>query len=44
MYFRDAQKIDRFKILKRGDKITVIGQLQEVDAVDLHLDNCELAD
>jgi hypothetical protein len=44
MYFRDAQTIDRFKILKRGDKITVIGQLREVDAVDLHLDNCELAD
>jgi tRNA_anti-like len=44
MYFRDAQKIDRLKILKRGDKMTVIGQLHEVDAVDLRLDNCELAD
>jgi hypothetical protein len=43
MYFRDALKIDRLRILKRGDKITVIGQLREVDAVDLHLDNCELA-
>jgi hypothetical protein len=43
MYFRDEQKIDRLKILKRGDKITVIGQIKEVDAVVLHLDNCELA-
>jgi hypothetical protein len=43
MLFRDAPKIDRLKILKRGDKITVIGQIREVDAVDLHLDNCELA-
>jgi hypothetical protein len=44
MYFRDAQKIDRLRILKRGDKLTVIGQINEVDAVDLRLDNCELAD
>jgi hypothetical protein len=44
MYFRDAQKVDRLKILKRGDKMTVIGQIREVDALDLHLDNCEFAD
>ena len=44
MHFRDAQKSDRLKILKRGDRITVIGQLMEVNAYTLHLDNCELVD
>jgi hypothetical protein len=43
MYFCDAQIIDRLKILERGDKITVVGQLKDVDLLSVHLENCELA-
>jgi tRNA_anti-like len=44
MWFREPAQIDRLKILRRGDKITVNGQVQQVQNVTLHLDNCELAD
>jgi hypothetical protein len=43
MYFRGSWK-DRAIILKRGDTITTIGQIREIEAVDLHLDNCEFDD
>jgi hypothetical protein len=43
MYFREPH-IDRLKILRRGDKLTVIGQIQRVESIELHLDNCELVD
>lgn len=43
MYFRGPWR-DRTKILKKGDDITVIGQIQQIDALDLHLDNSELVD
>ena len=41
--FRKPQ-IDRLKILKRGDTITVIGQISRIYTKDLTLDNCELVD
>lgn len=44
MYFREQAQINRLKIMRRGDKLTVIGQIQEIQSVTLHLDNCELAD
>jgi hypothetical protein len=38
--FREPH-IDRLKILKRGDKISVIGRISTIDPVSLNLDNCE---
>ena len=43
-YFRKKPQIDRLKILKQGDKITVIGQIREIFPLTLSLDNCELVD
>jgi hypothetical protein len=40
-YFR-KDKIGDLKSLKRGDKITVIGQISRIGKLDLELDNCEL--
>ena len=42
-YFR-KEKIGDLKILKRGDKITVVGQISRIRKLDLELDNCELVD
>jgi hypothetical protein len=42
-YFGKAQ-IDRLRVLKRGDKITVIGQISIIRRLILELDNCELVD
>jgi tRNA_anti-like len=42
-YFRES-KIDDLKILKRGDKITVIGQISRIGKLDLELYNCELVE
>lgn len=36
--------IDRVAILKRGDKLTVIGQINTIDTLSVHLENCELVD
>jgi len=41
MMFREPW-IDRLAILKRGDRLTVIGQIQRVDRVSIQLENCEL--
>ena len=41
--FRKPQ-IDRLKVLKRGDKITVVGQIRRIGKLFLELDNCELVD
>jgi hypothetical protein len=40
MYFREH--IDRLKGLKRGDELSVIGEIKEIYNVLLTLDNCEL--
>ena len=42
-YFRKPQ-INRLKVMKRGDKITVIGQIKRVSKLNLDLNNCELVD
>lgn len=34
--------IDRLAIAKRGDKLTVIGQIERIDGVSVQLQNCEL--
>ena len=34
--------IDRLAIVKRGDKLTVIGQIERIDSVSVQLENCEL--
>ena len=34
--------IDRLAIVKRGDKLTVIGQIERIDGVSVQLENCEL--
>jgi hypothetical protein len=41
MYFRGTW-IDRVAILKRGDEIAVIGEIEEVNAVHIKLQNCEI--
>jgi hypothetical protein len=42
MYFRQPDRTDRLSILRRGTKLTVLGQIKEVRAYEFHLDNCEL--
>jgi hypothetical protein len=42
MYFRTADSIDRLSILRRGDSMTVVGQIVLVNPVQVDLDNCEL--
>jgi hypothetical protein len=42
-YFRRPQ-VDRLKVLKRGDKITVIGEISRIRKLNLELDNCEFVD
>jgi hypothetical protein len=34
--------IDHLEIAKRGDKLTVIGQIERIDSVSVQLENCEL--
>jgi hypothetical protein len=34
--------IDRLAIARRGDKLTVVGQIERIDAVSVQLENCEL--
>ena len=34
--------IDRLAIAKRGDKLTVVGQIERIDGVSVQLKNCEL--
>ena len=41
-YFMGKLQINRLKILKRGDKIIVIGQISRIRTRALELDNCEL--
>jgi hypothetical protein len=41
MYFRGPWK-DRAIILKKGDNITVAGQISQISPYELHLDNCEI--
>lgn len=43
-YFMGTLQIDRLKILKQWDKITVIGQIGRIHKRVLELDNCELVD
>jgi hypothetical protein len=43
MYFNDKPIIeDRLRVLKKGDRITVIGQIDWASPRSLELDNCEL--
>ena len=42
MYFHQSDRSDRLSILRRGTKLTVLGQIKEVRAYEFHLANCEL--
>jgi hypothetical protein len=44
MYFREKKWIDRIAVLRRGDKITAVGQIEAVDVFSIRLNNCELTD
>lgn len=45
MFFRDREYVEnRLAVLKIGDQLTVVGQIERVDAVSVALDNCELVD
>jgi len=41
MMFREPW-IERLAILKRGDKVTVIGQIQRIDSTTIQLEKCEV--
>lgn len=40
----DPPWVDRLSILRRGDQLTVIGQIKTVEPLVLNLDHCELVD
>jgi hypothetical protein len=42
MYFQTAEWVDRLRTLRRGDKLTVIGKIEDVISVRLTLASCEL--
>ena len=42
MYFRNKNQIERLAILRRGDSLTVIGKIEDINAVQIDLGNCEL--
>jgi hypothetical protein len=42
MVFNDRLTIENLRVLKRGNQITVVGQIQRVSSMDLKLENCEL--
>jgi hypothetical protein len=42
MFFRDKERFNQLSTLKRGDAITVIGQLRDVNSLEIWLENCEL--
>jgi hypothetical protein len=42
MYFRNEDAIERLAILRRGDDLTIIGEINEVNGVQVNLSNCEV--
>ena len=42
MFFRDKEQFSQLSTLRRGDNITVIGKITEVNAIQVSLDECEL--
>jgi tRNA_anti-like len=44
MFFRDNTRFGQLSTLKPGDMITVIGQVQDVNQLEIWLNNCELVD
>ena len=45
MLFRDGEVVEqRLAVLKKGDPVTVLGQIQWAHAYEMQLDNCELVE
>lgn len=44
MFFSDKERFGRLSTLKLGDTITVVGQVTEVNSLEIWLHNCELVD
>jgi hypothetical protein len=44
MFFKSPEWLNRLSTLKRGDSITVVGEIKEVNSLSVKLDNCEIAD
>jgi hypothetical protein len=42
MWFRQPDRKDRLSVLRRGTRLTVLGQIQWVNNMEVNLDNCEL--
>jgi hypothetical protein len=42
MYFRTKESFARLAILRRGDSLTIVGKICDVNPVQLDLDTCEL--
>jgi len=40
-HFNDQVNIDRAKLLRRGQEITILGEIVVVEAHSIHLKNCE---
>jgi hypothetical protein len=44
MYSDDQRWLDQISMLRRGDEVTVIGQLAKVHPYSLSLEQCELVE
>ena len=42
MYFRGKHWLERLSVLRPGELITAVGQIEVVDKLSVRLDNCEL--
>jgi len=42
MYFRTEESIDRLTLLRRGDSLTIVGRIQDLNGVQVDLENCEI--
>lgn len=42
MYFQTEDSIERLRILRRGDSLTIVGKIRDVNAVYVDLETCEL--
>jgi hypothetical protein len=44
MYFRDKERFGQLSTLKRGDTITAVGRLSEINSLEIWLEDCVLVD
>ena len=42
MYFRTKESVERLAILRRGDSLTIVGKISDINLVQIDLDPCEI--